>query len=71
MKLQHLYIGLAILAGLNAVFHLVEGNLIRAVLSGAVAVVFGLEASGRPTLGKVLKQLRKSARALYREIKRE
>lgn len=69
MKLK-IYLVIAAIAGLNAVFHLVDGHLIRAVISAAVALVFGLEASGRPTLGTVLQQIRRGARALYDAVKR-
>lgn len=63
-KIKRVCLVVAIIAGLNALFHLVDGNLIRAALSAVVAALFGLEASGRPALRRAYASLRETYRGL-------
>jgi len=66
MRAKYFYWVVAVILGVNAVVHLVSGNMLRAVLSAALAAVLALEASGRPTLGK----LWRAAKRLYRLLRR-
>ena len=66
MSLKYFYWIIAAILGINAVVHLFSGNMLRAVLSAALAAVLALEASGRPTLGRLWRTIKR----LYRLLRR-
>jgi hypothetical protein len=69
--MKYFYLVLAAILAINALMHLLEGNLLRALLSGFFAVVFFLEATGKPTLGKLRRGLSLLWKGLMRIFNRE
>ena len=69
--MKYFYLVLAAILAVNAVLHLVQGNLLRALLSAFFAAVFFLEATGRPTLGKLRKGLSLLWKGLTRIFNRD